>query len=53
MAPNKGQLKFFKPTSLKWGQYSEIWPKNGQSGNPDTNTRFAKFNKYEGRACSH
>jgi len=31
----KGQIKFYTPTNLKRGQISEIWPKKGQSGNPD------------------
>jgi len=37
MAENvpKGQIIFFRPTNLKWGQISEIWPKKGQPGNPD------------------
>ena len=26
--------KIVRPTSLKYGQISEIWPQNGQSGNP-------------------
>jgi len=30
----KGQLKFFRPTNLKRGQFFEIWPKKGQRGNP-------------------
>jgi len=30
----KGQLKPFRPTNLKRGQISEIWPKKDQSGNP-------------------
>jgi len=30
----KGKLNFFRPTNLKQGQISEIWPKNDQSGNP-------------------
>jgi len=23
-----------RPTNMKYGQISEIWPQNGQSGNP-------------------
>jgi len=32
---SKGQMKFFRPTNLKQGQISEIWPEKGQIGNPD------------------
>ena len=34
----KGQTNFLRPTNLKRGQISEIWPKKGQSGNPVYNT---------------
>jgi len=30
----KGQTNFFRPTNLKRGRISEIWPKKGQPGNP-------------------
>jgi len=31
---NKTAKKAKRPTNLKFGQISEIWPQNGQSGNP-------------------
>jgi len=37
MKPKIGQKakQFFRPTNLKRGQISKIWPKKGQSGNPE------------------
>jgi len=32
--PVKVQMKLFRPTNLRWGQIFEIWPKEGQLGNP-------------------
>jgi len=41
--PKKGQTKILGPTSVIWGQRSEIWPQKGQPGNPGRNIRLQIF----------